>query len=65
MPRAVEISFESGAIIYDALFLALAEDADTLVITADERLLKILEGTAHARLAHPLADVGSLVPGTG
>lgn len=64
MPRAVEIAFESGAIIYDALFLALAEDADTLVITADERLLKALKGTPYAHLAHPLSDADSLVPGT-
>lgn len=61
MPRAVEITFETGVIVYDALFLALAEDADTLVVTADGKLLKALEGTAHARLAHPLADISSLV----
>lgn len=62
MPRAAEITLETGVIIYDALFLALAEDSETVVITADSRLLKALEGTAHARLAHPLANVGSLVP---
>ena len=62
MPRAAEITLETGVIIYDALFLALAEDSETVVITADGRLLKALEGTAHARLAHPLADAGSLVP---
>ena len=43
MPRAAEITLESGVIIYDALFLALAEDADTLVVTADGKLLKTLE----------------------
>jgi predicted nucleic acid-binding protein len=62
MPRAVEITFETGVIVYDALFLALAEDADTLVVTADGKLLKALEGTTHARLAYPLADLDSLVP---
>ncbi len=62
MPRAAEITFETGVIVYDALFLALAKDSETVVITADGRLLKALEGTAHARLAHPLTDVGSLVP---
>ncbi len=62
MPRAAEITLETGVIIYDALFLALAENSGTVVITADNRLLKTLEDTAHARLAHHLADVGSLVP---
>lgn len=62
MPRAAEIALETGMIIYDSLFLALAENSETIVITADSRLLKALEGTARARLAHPLADVGSLVP---
>jgi predicted nucleic acid-binding protein len=62
MPRATEITLETGVIIYDSLFLALAEDAGTVVITADGTLLKALEGTAHTRLAHPLADAGSLVP---
>jgi predicted nucleic acid-binding protein len=65
MPRAVELAFETGVIIYDALFLALAEDADTLVVTADGKLLKALEGTSYARLAHSLADAGSLIPSTG
>lgn len=65
MPRAVEITFESGVIIYDALFLALAEDADTLLVTADGKLLKALVGTSYAHLAHPLSDAGSLIPSTG
>lgn len=30
MPRAVEIAFETGVIIYDALFLALAEETETV-----------------------------------
>lgn len=37
------------------LFLALAEDAETVMITADARLLKVLEGTSYAHLAHPLS----------
>lgn len=65
MPRAVEITLESDVIIYDALFLALAEDADTLVVTADGKLLKALEGTSYAQLAHSLSDAGSLIPTTG
>ena len=62
MSRAVEITFETGIVVYDALFLALAENSDTIVITADGKLLKTLEGTAYDRFAHPLADLGNLVP---
>lgn len=62
--RAVEIAFETDVIIYDALFLALAEDAETVVVTDDGKLLKTVKDTPYARLAHPLTDVGSLVPET-
>jgi predicted nucleic acid-binding protein len=61
--RAVEIAFETGVIIYDALFLALAEDAGTVVVTDDGKLLKALKGTPYARLAHPLAEVVNLISG--
>ena len=59
--RAVEISKETGAIVYDALFLALAEDAHTVMVTADGKLLKSLENTGYASLAVPLEGVGSLL----
>lgn len=62
MPRATDIALQTRVIIYDALFLALAENAETVVVTADGKLLKALEGTPYAHLAHPLTDVGSLVP---
>jgi predicted nucleic acid-binding protein len=65
MPRAVELTFKTGVIIYDALFLALAEDGDTVVLTADGKLLKALEGTPYVRLTHPLADIASLIPSKG
>jgi predicted nucleic acid-binding protein len=65
MPRAAEIAFETRVVVYDALFLSLAEDAGTLVITADGKFRKALEGTPYARLAHPLVDVGSLIPSAG
>jgi predicted nucleic acid-binding protein len=65
MARAAEIALETRVIIYDALFLALAENLETVVVTADGKLLKTLEGTAHLRLAHPLIDVGHLIAGTG
>jgi predicted nucleic acid-binding protein len=59
--RAVEISRETGTIVYDALFLALAEDAHTVMVTADCKLLKSLEDTPYASLAVPLEGVGSLL----
>jgi len=35
------------------------------MITADTNRLSVLEGSHYARLAHPLADVASLIPSTG
>lgn len=61
MLRAAALALETGVIIYDALFLALAEDADAILITADNKLLRVLEGTDHARLAHPLSEVEALI----
>lgn len=59
MPRAVKISSETGVIIYDSLFILLAEDADTFVVTADDRLLAAIRGTAYADLARHLTAVDS------
>jgi len=52
-------------IIYDTLFVALAEDVDTPVVTADGKLLKALVDTPYARVAHPLAGIHSLISSTG
>jgi predicted nucleic acid-binding protein len=65
MPHATEIVFGSGVIIYDALFLALAELVGAVMVTADIRLLNLLEGTPHAHLAHSLVDAASLIPSSG
>jgi predicted nucleic acid-binding protein len=61
MPRAAQIALQTDVIIYDALFLALAEDAGTLLVTADDRLLKVLRGTSYAGLPRHLSVVGSLL----
>lgn len=58
--RAAEISNETGAIVYDALFLALAEDAQTVVVTADGKLLRTLEGTPYASLTGSLRGASNL-----
>jgi predicted nucleic acid-binding protein len=65
MPRAVDLTFETGVIVYDALFLALAGDGDTPVVTADSKLLEALYDTPYVRLPHPLADVSSLIRSMG
>jgi predicted nucleic acid-binding protein len=61
MFRAATLALGTNVIIYDALFLALAEDADAVLITADDRLLRALEGTEYARLASPLSEVNALI----
>lgn len=61
MPRAAELVLETGVIIYDALFLALAEYADTVMVTADGKLLRTLKGTAYAEFAHSLAELDTLM----
>jgi len=43
------------------LFLALAEDAETVVITADGKLLKALKRTDYVSLARSLREIGSLL----
>ena len=59
--RAGEITVETGAIVYDALFLALADDLGAVMITDDRKLLKTLGDTVFARLTLPLADVDSVI----
>ena len=61
MPRAAEIALETGVIVYDALFLTLAEDSEAAFVTAATKLLRTVEETALARLAHPLSDLGDLI----
>ena len=59
--RAAKIANETGTIIYDTLFLALAEDAQTVMVTADGKLLRALKGTRYASLASSLEQLGSLL----
>lgn len=57
MSRAARIAYETGVIVYDALFLALAENAETIMITDDNRLLRTLEGTPFASHARFLGEM--------
>lgn len=59
--RAAEIANETGVIVYDALFLALAKDADTVMVTADSKLPRALKSTRYASLARPLEQIGNLL----
>jgi len=59
--RAAEIANQTGAIVYDTLFLALAEYALSVMVTADGKLLKALEGTRYASLASSLERVENLM----
>ena len=61
MPLATEIAIQSECIIYDALFVTLAESEDTVVATADEKLLKALEGTPYARRGIHLVDAANVL----
>lgn len=45
-PRAQEIAFEHGAFVYDALYLALAEERGAVMATADEKLVARLRGSS-------------------
>ncbi len=61
MRRAVEITFEIGVIVYDSLFLALAEACAGILVTADERtILNRIKGTPYESLAVHLSNVDTL-----
>lgn len=45
--RALEIAVAAGITAYDASYVALAERANTSLVTADERLANTLAGTQH------------------
>ena len=62
MPLATEIAAHCGCIIYDALFVALAESEDTVVVTADEKLLNTLLETPYSKRGVHLKDVSRVLP---
>jgi len=43
-PRALEIAAKSSASVYDCLYVALAERESCELITADDKLVKKLQG---------------------
>lgn len=60
MSHAVEITSSTSAIIYDALFLALAEEVDAVMVTADDTLLRVLRETPFAGRAQRLDEAPTL-----
>ena len=61
VPRAAEISGVTGCTIYDAIFVALAESEDVVVLTADGKVISALEGTDFASFLWFLDKVGELL----
>jgi predicted nucleic acid-binding protein len=61
VPRAAEISADTGCTVYDAIFVTLAEVEESIVLTADAKLLKAIEGTDFTSLLRPLDEVGALL----
>lgn len=62
MPEATKIAADTGCIIYDALFVALAELEDTVVVTADEKLLKALKESRYEHRSVHLRNVSDVLP---
>jgi predicted nucleic acid-binding protein len=57
MPAALEIAVACGFMVYEALYVALAEarqNEGAVVLAADERLISRLTGTAFAGRARAL-----------
>lgn len=48
--RALEIAIELRHPVYDCLFVALAEEQETRLVTADRKLAKACGGTSYAAL---------------
>jgi len=56
LPNAMKWALERDITVYDATYVALAELAELPLVTADERLVRKLEGSGIDVV--PLADIG-------
>ena len=52
--RALEIAVALDHPVYDAFYIALAEHAETILVTADENLQRKIRRTRFAKLVRPL-----------
>ncbi len=59
LPIAMSISFETGASVYDCLYVAAARSRGCQLLTADMRLIARLADTAYQPLLLPLASANS------
>ena len=57
LPAALEIACQTGATVHDSLYIALAKQKETFCITADQKLINIIENTP---LAKHIAWVGTV-----
>jgi len=60
VPRAIEIALLLDHPVYDCHYLACAEAADVIVITADKRFVRAVEGT---EFSSRVAFLGEDMPG--
>jgi predicted nucleic acid-binding protein len=60
LPRAFAISVAHSVTVYDSLYVALAEQRDIPLVTADERLIRRLSGDAD--LAKRMVWIGTDLP---
>ena len=57
LERATKLAIELAHPIYDCLYIACAEMTGSVLVTADNRLCKAVEGTAFVRLVRHLSEV--------
>jgi predicted nucleic acid-binding protein len=48
IPRALQLAVELGHPVYDCIYLAVAEELDEDLVTADRRFVRAVQGTPHA-----------------
>ena len=56
LPRALSLAATFDHPVYDFIYLEVARRHDAVLLTADERLVRKLFGTAHARLIAELSQ---------
>jgi predicted nucleic acid-binding protein len=57
LPRALSLAIQTRRTVYDCLYLALAMDANTVMVTADRRLVNALADGPLGRYVRGLGDV--------
>ena len=57
LPAALEIACQTGATVYDSLYVALAQREDTRCVTADRKLIVAMAGTPLARCVVWIGDL--------